>query len=321
MTKLLIDCDPGHDDAVAILYAAKHLDLVGITTVFGNNTVDNTTRNALAVCALGGIEVPVAKGFAGPFVGEAPFALDAHGKSGMDGAELPAPTRDPLDIHAVEFLIETASEYRGELTVAIIGAHTNVAVALKLEPRLREWIRGFTIMGGSAGVGNVTPVGCINVVSDPESASVVFSSGVPITWIGYELTRTVLIEQRDIERLRREGGAVSKAVADLASFYKASYERIYGISGAPMHDVCAIVPFVRPGLIAHEDVAATVELGGGLTRGMTVIDRRGIRPGTTTDARRRVPPANARLAVRADVRVVIDDVVATLLAYDRKPAA
>jgi len=315
MTKMLIDCDPGHDDAVAILYAAKTLNLVGITTVFGNASIDNTTRNALAVCELGKLDVPVARGFGGPFVGgEPPFAAAAHGRTGMDGADLPVPTREPLGVHAVELIIETARRHKGELVVAIIGAQTNVAVALRLEPRLKQWLRAITVMGGTAGVGNVRPGACINVYSDPEAAHVVFSSGVPITWIGYELTRTVLMRASDVARLRA-GGKVARTIGDLVEFYRQSYIRIYGIDGAPMHDGCAVLPFVRDDLIRHEPVSLQVELAPGLARGMTLVDRRGIRPGVELPPPRTPLPPNVRMAVEADVPRVIDAFVTTLLSY------
>jgi len=315
MTKILIDCDPGHDDAVAILTAARHLDLVGITTVFGNAPVEDTTRNALAICALGGIDVPVAQGFAGPFLGGTqPFAAAAHGRSGIDGAELPAPTRAAEQVHAVELIIETARRYQGELVLAIIGAQTNVAVALRLEPRLRHWLRAITVMGGTAGIGNVTPTACINVYSDPESAHVVFASGVDITWIGYELTRTILMRPADIARLAA-GGHVARTIGALADFYRRSYVRLYGIDGAPMHDGCAILPFVRPGLIRHEPAALAVETAPGLARGMTLVDRRGIQPGLDLAPPRAPRPANVMMAVEADIQAVIDALVDTLLAY------
>jgi inosine-uridine nucleoside N-ribohydrolase len=314
-TKILIDCDPGHDDAVAILYAARHLDLVGITTVFGNASVENTTANALAICALGDLDVPVARGFGGPFVGgEPPFAAAAHGRTGMDGATLPAGTRAPIDAHAVDLIIDSARRHKGELVVAVIGAQTNVAVALRLEPRLKQWLKGITIMGGSAGVGNVQPAACINVFSDPEAAHVVFTSGVPIHWIGYELTRTVLVRGSDIARLRA-GGKVARTIGDLVEFYRQSYIRIYGIDGAPMHDSCAVIPFVRDDLIRHEDVHLAVELNQGIARGMTIVDRRGIRAGVELPPPRTPKPPNVSMAVAADVEGVIATLVDTLLAY------
>jgi inosine-uridine nucleoside N-ribohydrolase len=318
MTRILIDCDPGHDDAVAILYAARHLDLVGISTIFGNQTVDLTTRNALCVLAVAGLDIPVAKGFAEPLIGPAPLAPDTHGATGLDGVELPEPVSQALDQHAVQFIIETAHRHRGELVIAITGAHTNVAVALRIEPKLRQWVKAITIMGGTAGIGNLKPQACVNVLSDPEAAHIVFSSGVPIRWIGYETTRTVLMRSSDIERLRREGGVVSRAVADIATYYRARQLAVNGIDGAPMHDSCAIVPFVRPGLIYYEPVPIAVELCGALTRGMTVVDRRPLQPGAVLKSVEPKRAANVEMAVRVDVPGVIGDLVETMLAYDRK---
>jgi inosine-uridine nucleoside N-ribohydrolase len=319
MTKVLIDCDPGHDDAVAILYAARHLDLVGITTIFGNQTVELTTRNALRVLALANLRIPVARGCAVPLIGAAPLAPDTHGVSGLDGVELPEPLSGPIGRHAVDFIVETARRYRSELVIAVTGAHTNVALALRLEPQLATWLRGITIMGGTAGVGNLRPQACVNILSDPEAAHIVFTSGVPIHWIGYETTRTVLMRAADIDRLRSEGGRVSNAVADIATYYRARQLAVNGIDGAPMHDSCAIVPFVRPHLIRYEPVPIEIELASPLTRGMTVVDRRPIQPGVALQSVSPKKAPNANMAVAVDVPGVISDLVNTMLAYDLMP--
>jgi inosine-uridine nucleoside N-ribohydrolase len=314
LTKVLIDCDPGHDDAVAILYAARHLDVVGITTVFGNASVENTTRNALSVCTLANLRIPVAKGFGRPLVGGMTrFAPDAHGATGIDGAELPEPSYEPVDQHAVHFIIEQARAHKGELVLVVIGAHTNVGVALRLEPRLAEWLKGISIMGGSPLVGNLQPVQCVNVLSDPEAAHITFSSDVPIHWVGYDMTRTVLVKEPDIARLKG-GGRTARAVADLCAFYMARQRQVMGIDGAPMHDSCAVIPFVRPELVTYRDVPVEVELHGALTRGMTVVDFRSIRPGEHK-AVQPPKPANAKLAVDADRRGIIDAVVEAVLTY------
>jgi len=315
VTKLLIDCDPGHDDAVAILYAARHLDLVGITTVFGNQTVELTTLNALRVLALAELAIPVAKGCGRPFVGAAPLAPDTHGASGLDGVALPEPARGPEDVHAVEFILRLARQHRGDLTVAVIGAHSNLALALRLEPQLAGWLRLITIMGGTTGIGNLRPQACVNILSDPEAAHVVFTSGVPIRWIGYETTRTVLMTADDIARLR-QGGKVARAVADIAAYYRDRQLAVYGIDGAPMHDSCAIVPLVRPAFIRYEPVPIAVELAPGLARGMTIVDRRPIVPGAKLASIQPKAVANAEMAVDVSRREIIDDLVATMLAYE-----
>src|SRR3954447_5482402 len=200
--KILIDCDPGHDDAVAILFAARHLDLVAVTTVHGNTSLANTTRNALAVLELAGIDVPVAAGCSEPLVQGPGHAGHIHGKTGLDAADIPAQTRRPIEMHPVNLIMELALRHRSELVVALIGPETNFAVALKREPRLRQWVREVTIMGGSTGLGNITPVAEFNIHSDPEAASVVFDSGIPIRMVGYNVTRRTGFDAGDLARLK-----------------------------------------------------------------------------------------------------------------------
>jgi inosine-uridine nucleoside N-ribohydrolase len=312
--KILIDCDPGHDDAVALLFAARHLDLVAVTTVHGNNSLANTTRNALAVLELAGIDVPVAAGCSEPLVQAPGHAGHIHGKTGLDGADIPAPTRSPIEMHAVDLIIELASRHRGELVVALIGPQTNFAVALKREPRLKEWVREVTIMGGSTCLGNITPVAEFNVSCDPEAASVVFESGIPIRMVGYNVTRQTGFDTGDLARLKASGRKMASVIGDLMGFYLAGQNRVFGLSVAPMHDVCAIVPYVAPGLIRYVETSVKVELAGVYTRGMTVCDLRGLRP----DAPAYIRPAEAattKVALEADSRPLIDLVVDAVLGF------
>lgn len=311
-TKILIDCDPGHDDAVAILYAARHLDLVGVTTCHGNNTIDNVTRNALSVLTLGGIAAPLAQGCADPLVGRQHAMVNSHGATGLDGADMPPPDREPVSAHAVDFLIETARAHRDELVLAVTGPATNVALAIKREPRFAGWLREITVMGGSTALGNITPVAEFNVWCDPEAASVLFACGAPIRMAGYNVTSVTGTNEADIARLLA-GPRVARHVGELLSFYLARQRERLGFDIAPMHDVCAIVPHVEPALIEYRRCHVAVELNGRLTRGMTVCDLR-----TLTEAGRagrRVGAANAEVAIRTEARRLIDHVLATLLSY------
>lgn len=314
MTKLLLDCDPGHDDAVALLLAARHLDLVGITTVHGNSSLDNTTRNALALLDLAGIDVPVARGCAAPLVGTATYAPDIHGKSGLDGATLPVPTRRVIDQHAVDFIIAQAERHKGELVIAVVGPQTNLALALRREPRLATWLREVSVMGGSTTTGNVTPAAEFNIYCDPEAASVVFASGVPIRMVGLNVTRRTGFSSDDIGQLRASGRRVAVTIADLLSFYLESQRKVHRLNLAPMHDACAIVPYAFPELIRYAETSVQVELSGMHTRGMTVCDLRTLRPDTTLPARLS-PAPNAKVALEADSRLLIDRVIETILAY------
>ena len=305
-TKMLIDCDPGHDDAVAILFAARHLHLVGITTVHGNNTLENITRNALAILELAGLDVPLAVGCDEPLAQRRTGVAAVHGKSGLDGAELPEPKRQPVDAHAVDFIIDMASRHRGELVLATIGPETNVALALKREPRLGQWLREITIMGGSTGAGNVTPAAEFNIYCDPEAASAVFNSGVPIRMVGLNVTRRTGFTQADVDRLKASGRKTAATMGNLMAFYLARQRERHGLDVAPMHDVCAIVPYVDDSLIDYLHTRVDIELAGNHTRGMTLCDMRPVRP----DA------ANALVAVEARSRALIDRVIATLLTFE-----
>jgi inosine-uridine nucleoside N-ribohydrolase len=308
--KVLIDCDPGHDDAVAILFAARHLELVGVTTVHGNNTIENTTRNALAILELAGLDVPLAVGCADPLAQPRAEIAAVHGKSGLDGADLPDPTRQPIDTHAVDFIIEMANRYRRELILATIGPQTNLALALRREPRLKHWLREVAVMGGSTGAGNVTAAAEFNIYCDPEAAWVVFNSGVPIRMVGLNVTRRTGFNDADIQMLRASGRKVAAGIADLLAFYLARQRERHGLDIAPMHDVCAIVPYLDATLFEYLHTRVDIELTGTQTRGMTVCDLRPQLP-----AAQHRPAGNALVAIDANNRLVIAGVIDALLAY------
>jgi inosine-uridine nucleoside N-ribohydrolase len=313
-TKILIDCDPGHDDAVAILFAARHMDLLAVTTVHGNNTLENTTRNALRVAELAGIDVPIAAGCATPLLSAANVPVSLHGKCGLDGVELSNPKCKPLADHAIDVIIDIASKHRGELVLASIGPETNIAMALKREPKLSSWVREITIMGGSATLGNVTPAAEFNIYCDPEAAAIVFGCGVPIRMVGYNVTRVTGFDRSDVSRMKTSGLRVASVVADLVAFYLDKQTATFDLKLAPMHDVCAVVPYVAPDLIRYLETSVTIELRGEYTRGMTVCDLRNIQPSYAElySAKK----SNARIALEANSRAIIDLVVDTILSYN-----
>jgi inosine-uridine nucleoside N-ribohydrolase len=313
-TKILIDCDPGHDDAVAILFAARRMDLLAVTTCFGNVALDLTTRNALAVLELAGLDVPVARGCSEPLVQRRIQAADIHGKSGLDGAVIPEPTRKPIEAHAVDVIIETARQHKGELVVALVGPCTNYAVALRREPRLREWVREITVMGGSTTLGNITPAAEFNIYCDPEAAAAVFGGGTPVRMVGYNVTRVTGFDASDIARLKQSGRKVGTLLGDLMDHYLRKQKQVFGLDVAPMHDVCALVPYVAPDVISYLETSVRIELTGQHTRGMTVCDMRRVR----SDAVKDIAAAdrlNALVAISSDARPLIDLVVDALLEF------
>lgn len=311
-TKMLIDCDPGHDDAVAILYAARHADLLGLTTVHGNNTLARVTHNAGAILALGGIDIPVAAGCAEPLAAPMHPIAEVHGKTGLDGAAMPAPRAAAIDMHAVDLIIETARTHRDELVLAAIGPLTNVAMALKKEPRLAQWLREISVMGGSTTLGNIRAVAEFNIWCDPEAAAVVFDSGARIRMVGYNVTLVTGIGPAELSRLAA-GGNVARTVAGLLGFYLGAGAAASRLTIAPMHDVCAIVPYVDETLLDYAHLHVAVETRGEHTRGMTVCDLRTLtEEGMIARAGR---PPNAHVAIRSDAPRLIGGVVDTLLAY------
>jgi inosine-uridine nucleoside N-ribohydrolase len=313
--KILIDCDPGHDDAVAILFAAKHMDLVGVTTVHGNNTLENTTRNGMAVLELGGIDVPLAAGCSEPLAQASVGVASMHGKGGLDGADLALPVRRPEAGHAVDFIIAMAEKHREELILATIGPETNIAMAIKREPRLRHWVREITVMGGSTTTGNYTAAAEFNIACDVEAAWTVFESGIPIRMVGLNITRRTGFDQGDIDRMRASGRQVAGVIADLMQFYLGRQQVGYGLNIAPMHDVCAIVPYVDDSLLQYLHTSARIELTGTHTRGMTVCDLRHPKGSVEPSLRNRSDP-NALVAVEVRSRALIDRVIDTILHYD-----
>jgi purine nucleosidase len=267
-TRLILDCDPGHDDAIALLLAlaSPELELVGVTTTHGNQTLEKTTDNALRVLALvDRIDVPVAMGADRPLQRELHVAAHVHGESGLDGPELPARRSEPVEQHAVDFLLEQMTP---ETVLVAVGPLTNVALALErgIEPAR------IVLMGGAIAEGNMTPAAEFNVWADPEAAQQVFHSGLDVTMIGLDVTHGALLTPAWADRFR-DTGRVGTFVADLVEFFKRYHERTYGWDGAPIHDAVALAHAFRPGIVTTERMNVEVELESQLTRGRTVADR------------------------------------------------
>jgi len=279
VTSVIIDCDPGHDDALAILLAAKHLDVIGITTVSGNESIDNVTTNALKVVEFGNLtHIPVVRGAEGPLIRDAVYAPHVHGKSGMDGPDLPQPTTLLREGHAVDFIIDTAMS-TSDLVLLPMGPLTNIAMALRKEPKIRDRIKLMSIMGGSSTTGNFTPSAEFNIYVDAEAADIVFRSQIPILMSGLNLTRQVLAHQEEISQIRAIENPTAQIVAQLLSFYLASSER-RGAAGGALHDPCAVAAVIDPTLIDFQPMHVVVETTGTHTYGMTICDQR---PGAIRD--------------------------------------
>jgi inosine-uridine nucleoside N-ribohydrolase len=289
---ILLDCDPGHDDALALLLAlaSPEVELLGVTTVAGNQTVEKTTANALRVLALAGREdVPVAAGAGRPLVREPFVAAYVHGETGLDGTELLSPTAQPLERHAVDFLADRV----GAATLVATGPLTNVALLLARYPETRP--ERIALMGGAIAEGNVTPAAEFNVWADPEAAKRVFASGLDVTMVGLDVTHKALVTTARKERLRA-AGRVGRAVAELLDFYDRFHRDVYGFDGSPIHDAVALAYAFRPDLLETRELNVEIECESELCRGRTVVDvwrRTGREP-------------NARVAVDIDADAFLE---------------
>jgi purine nucleosidase/pyrimidine-specific ribonucleoside hydrolase len=271
---VLIDCDPGHDDAIALLLAlaSPEVELLGVTTVHGNQTLEKTTANALRVLELAGrSDIPVAAGAERPLVGPPAVAGEVHGESGLDGPELPDPTTAPVDAHAVDFLAERLLGAPEPVTLVPTGPLTNVALLLARHPRAAERIERIVLMGGAIAEGNVTPAAEFNIWVDPEAAARVFASGLDVTMIGLDVTHRALLTPAHAAALR-EAGRIGAFVADLHGFYARFHADIYGWDGAPVHDALAVAHVIRGDLVHAERRNVEIDRASELCRGRTVVD-------------------------------------------------
>ena len=288
MTKrIILDCDPGHDDAMAILlaYGTPEVSLAAITTVAGNHPLPLTTLNARRVCTLAGItDVPLAAGCAAPLVRSLVTAQEIHGTEGLEGHQWSEPSVQAVPDHAVDVIIYLVMAEPGEITLVPIGPLTNIAMALRKEPRIVERAREVVLMGGSYTGGNITPAAEFNIYVDPEAAAMVFAAGWPVTMIGLEVTRQASATEAIFSRLAALDSPVARAVVGMLRFYQDQQRREVGVNEPPVHDPCAVARVARPELVTCRDAHVGVELAGKFTAGMTVVDFRG-RAGSRPNAR------------------------------------
>lgn len=275
--KIIIDTDPGQDDAVAILLAlaSPEIEVLGLTCVAGNVPLALTAKNARIICELAGRpDLPVHAGCDRPLKRDLVTAEHVHGKTGLDGIALPDPTMPLAEGHAVDFLIETLRrEPAGSVTLCPIGPLTNIATALHRAPEIAGRIRQIVLMGGAYfEVGNITPAAEFNIYVDPEAADVVFRSGIPLVVMPLDVTHKALTTRPRIEAFRALGTRVGEAVASWTDFFERFDMEKYGSEGAPLHDPCTIAWLLRPDLFAGREINVEIELQGKYTAGMTVAD-------------------------------------------------
>ncbi len=273
--KIIIDTDPGHDDAIAILMllAERQLfDILGITTVAGNNALEQVTSNMLKILELTHADIPVAKGSSKPLSREVRPQTQAHGQSGMDGPVLPLPKRQPVPVPGVQFLNELISRSSSPVSILALGPLTNIARLLTEYPDVRSKIDIISLMGGGLSGGNITEAAEFNFYADPEAADIVFRAGIPITMSGLDVTEKAMLFPEEWSVLHKKGTA-SRFAAELLDFYSI-YSQKLGFTGSALHDVCAAVWLIQPDIFQGDNFSVKIETQGELTRGMSVADRR-----------------------------------------------
>lgn len=306
--RVILDCDPGHDDAMAILLAAASpaIELEAITTVAGNQTLEKTTLNARRVCSLAGIsDVPIAAGCDRPLRRDPIVATEIHGASGLDGVDWDDPTVDLDPRHAVDLIIEVAESDERPLTIVACGPLTNVATAMARSPRLASRLERIAIMGGAIGLGNWTPSAEFNIFADPEAAAAVIGSGAAITLVPLEVTHRALATDAVIERINELGTPVAEASVALMRFFAETYEHVFGFDAPAVHDPCAVAAIVDPFIVSTRSMNVEIDTSSELSLGRTVCDVYGITG--------RLP--NAAVGVDLDVDRFWDLMVEALRSY------
>jgi purine nucleosidase len=299
--RIIIDCDPGLDDAVAILLAIGNpdVDLLAITTVAGNVTLDRTTLNARRVCsAAGARDVPIVAGCGRPLLRELVDGGDFHGESGLGDLEWPEPSVALRPGHAADLIVERLMAEPGEITVVAIGPLTNLALALRREPRIAAAVREVVLMGGSFTRGNHTPAAEFNIHVDPEAAAVVFEAGWPLTMVGLDLTHQAAATPEVIERIAAVASPLAGLVVRMLRFLVPGAAP----AGPPLHDPCAVARVIDPALVGCRDAFVAIETSGRWTSGMTVVDFAGSLG----------RPPNAAVATTLDVPAFWDLVIDAL---------
>lgn len=299
---VILDCDPGHDDAIAMVlaHARPEIDIRGVCTTAGNQTIEKTTLNARKIMSFLGNDVPVARGAAKPLFRELITAGEVHGETGLDGPNLPDPRWPESELSAFELMVKVLEESSEPVTMIPTGALTNLGLLLLTRPDLKAKIGRISLMGGSAVGGNWTPSAEFNILVDPEAAQVVFSSGLPITMSGLDVTHRALITLDDIETFRSIGKRTAVMVAELMDFFKKFHEEYFAsFGGSPLHDPCAVAWLIAPEIFTAKKARVDVECTGTYTTGSTVVSfAEGVSQGGAEGS---VPISEANVDVLFDV--------------------
>jgi len=303
---VILDGDPGHDDAIAwvVANASPLLDIRAVTTVCGNQTLEKTTYNARRICTLIGLDAPIAMGRPRPLFTDPMVAPNVHGQTGLDGPVLPEPKMEVEKVSAVELMARILRESDEKITLIPTGPLTTIASLLLTHPELKDKIAHIYMMGGGIAYGNWTPAAEFNILVDPEAADIVFNSGLPITMAGLDVTEKALVFPEDFARVKAVGGKVAEVVAEWLEFFYI-FHKNKGYTGAPVHDAVAVAALIKPEIMQFRDMHVDIETYGEFCKGTTVGDIMGVTG--------REP--NARVILGIDREAFVELIIDSVRAY------
>lgn len=308
--KIILDCDPGHDDALALTMAvaSEQIELLGVTTSAGNQTPDKTLNNALRMLTLlDAMDIPVAGGNHRPLMRDLKIADYVHGETGLDGADLPEPAFEPVDQPAVELIANILRAQSEPVTLVVTGPMTNIALFLRVHPELENKIKQIVFMGGAVGQGNVQPTTEFNMAVDPEAAKIVINEGIPLVMAGLNVTLKAQICPDDLEKIRKINNRVAQAVTGQMEFYGKWYgQEEFRLVGTPVHDPCTIAYLLKPEIFEAQLAYLDVEIQGQLTAGETVVDFAGLMN----------QKSNAKILMGLDRQMFVDLIISLLHQFD-----
>lgn len=308
--KIILDCDPGHDDALALTMAvaSEQIELLGVTTSAGNQTPDKTLNNALRMLTLlDAMDIPVAGGNHRPLMRDLKIADYVHGETGLDGADLPEPAFEPVDQPAVELIANILRAQSEPVTLVVTGPMTNIALFLRVHPELENKIKQIVFMGGAVGQGNVQPTTEFNMAVDPEAAKIVINEGIPLVMAGLNVTLKAQICPDDLEKIRKINNRVAQAITGQMEFYGKWYgQEEFRLAGTPVHDPCTIAYLLKPEIFEAQLAYLDVEIQGQLTAGETVVDFAGLMN----------QKSNAKILMGLDRQMFVDLIISLLHQFD-----
>lgn len=308
--KIILDCDPGHDDALALTMAvaSEQIELLGVTTSAGNQTPDKTLNNALRMLTLlDAMDIPVAGGNHRPLMRDLKIADYVHGETGLDGADLPEPAFEPVDQPAVELIADILRAQSEPVTLVVTGPMTNIALFLRVHPELENKIKQIVFMGGAVGQGNVQPTTEFNMAVDPEAAKIVINEEIPLVMAGLNVTLKAQICPDDLEKIRKINNRVAQAITGQMEFYGKWYgQEEFRLAGTPVHDPCTIAYLLKPEIFEAQLAYLDVETQGQLTAGETVVDFAGLMN----------QKSNAKILMGLDRQMFVDLIISLLHQFD-----